>query len=277
MPAPTSSAPAAPASASRRTCRCCRPAAAGARRRPVPRHAHAAQHHRARDEGARHAAGHARTCRRRRPARSRARRSPCRRRTWSSPPARRRSCVWPVSVPAEAFSIAWEAAAEETAAAARSDRAEGDAARRRRGAGARAAGDAGAARRPLHAAGRARRPMRCRGSGGKRGGLQRRGAAAADRRAARPAPLLRDLPVHLPRAEDLARRSACSDARCGRASPTQLPTYLDSDGLASYFPPRADDAAARQRPPHRLRARGHARGRLRAAARPARERRCSTA
>ncbi len=45
-----------------------------------------------------------------------------------------------------------------------------------------------------------------------------------------------------------------------------LPTYLDGDGLASYFPPRAEDAAARQRPAHRLRARGRARSRLRAAA-----------
>ena len=40
-------------------------------------------------------------------------------------------------------------------------------------------------------------------SGVRRGGIKRRGAAEADRRPARHAPLLRQLPVHLPRAEDL--------------------------------------------------------------------------
>ena len=45
------------------------------------------------------------------------------------------------------------------------------------------------------------------------------------------------------------------DAALWAAVANTLPTYLDSDGLANYFPPRAEDGAARQRPPHRLRAR----------------------
>ena len=66
------------------------------------------------------------------------------------------------------------------------------------------------------------------------------------------------------------------DAKLWAGVADALPTYLDSDGLASYFPPRADDRAARQRPPDRVRAGGDA---TRPASRCRRRRatRCSTA
>ena len=73
-----------------------RPAAAGARRRPLQRDADPAQHDGARDEGAGDAAGHGQPAGGAAAPRSRACRSRCRRRTWCSPPARRRRCVWPV-------------------------------------------------------------------------------------------------------------------------------------------------------------------------------------
>ena len=101
--------------------------------------------------------------------------------------------------------------------------------------------------------------------GVKRGG-SRCAAAAARRRAARPAPLLRDLSLHLPGAEGLAgdrpARRGAVDERCATSCrPTSTAT-----AWPRYFPPRAGDARARQRPPHRLPAGRRARGRLRAAA-----------
>ena len=111
--------------------------------------------------------------------------------------------------------------------------------------------------------------------GAKRGGLNVAVQPQAHRRAARDPSLLRDLPVHLPRAEDVEGGRPEGRAALGGVA-NALPTYLDSDGLASYFPPPGDGRAARQRPAHRLRARGDARGRLRAARRR-RARRCSPA
>ena len=70
--------------------------------------------------------------------------------------------VWPVDVPADAFSITWEAAAEE-ASAQRSP--EGDAAGRGRRAGARAAGHARSARRAATRCPSRRPPTRCRRAG----------------------------------------------------------------------------------------------------------------
>ena len=77
------------------------------------RDADPAQHDDARDEGARRRCRARPTCRARAAARSRACRSRCRRRTSSSAPAQAKEVVWPVDVPADAFSITWEAAADE--------------------------------------------------------------------------------------------------------------------------------------------------------------------
>ena len=60
------------------------------------------------------------------------------------------------------------------------------------------------------------------------------------------------------------------DAKLWSALVNALPTYLDADGLANYFPPRAEDKRERQRSPHRLPARRGARVRLRAPAARAR-------
>ena len=92
-----------------------RPAAAGARRRPLRGDADAAQHDRARDEGARHAAGHGQPAGR---GAGEIARVPI------ALPAQdvvvaagaAREVVWPVDVPADAFSITWEGAAEASRA-----------------------------------------------------------------------------------------------------------------------------------------------------------------
>ncbi len=51
-----------------------------------------------------------------------------------------------------------------------------------------------------------------------------------------------ELPLHLPRTEDQASRSACATRKMWQGVVAQLPTYLDSDGLANYFPPRDGEA-----------------------------------
>ena len=47
------------------------------------------------------------------------------------------------------------------------------------------------------------------------------------------------------------------DGKLWQTVVAQIPSYLDGDGLASYFPPRDGDGAARQRHPHRLPAGRH--------------------
>ena len=123
--------------------------------------------------------------------------------------------------------------------------AQDDAAGECRRAAARAAGDAGAARRQLGARCRwRRRPMRCRARGQDRGGLTVALQPRAHRRAAGPAPLLRDLSfICLEQKVSKSRGPARRGALWAEVS-NALPTYLDSDGLANYFPPRAGTAPA---------------------------------
>ena len=84
------------------------------------------------------------------------------------------------------------------------------------------------------------RRTRCRRPAARPRRPARGGAAAARRRAARHARLLRDLSVHLPGAEDV-EVDRPADAALWAGVADALPTYLDSDGLANYFPPRDGD------------------------------------
>ena len=130
-------------------------------------------------------------------------------------------------------------------------------------AGARAAGDHRPARRPIRAADR--RPRRCAARRRRQARRHpRRGPAQAHRRPARHPPLLRDVPVHLSRAEDVevgrpqGRRAL---GRC-RQRAADLPRRRRAREL---LPAAWRRAGARQRPAHRLRARGDARSGVRAA------------
>ena len=112
-----SSAPAAPASASRRTCRCSPACRRWCARATSFRAMLTLRNTTAREMKVRATpAGHGQPARRSAP-RSRACRSRCRRRTSSLAAGAAKEVVWPVDVPADAFSIAWEAAADEQASA----------------------------------------------------------------------------------------------------------------------------------------------------------------
>ncbi len=119
----------------------------------------------------------------------------------------------------------------------RARRAQGTPAHRAGRAAHGAAGHAGAARRPLHARRGAarRRPARPRRP-------QAVAAAAAGRRPARRARLVRRLPLSPAWSRRPASPSACATARPWQAVVAQLPSYLDGDGLANYFPPRDGEA-----------------------------------
>ena len=123
-----------------------------------------------------------------------------------------------------------------------------------------AAGHAGAARRR-----RSRLPVaragRCPADGGQRGGLNSPCSRGWPRACPACATGSRPTPSSAWNRRP-ASRSACATRKLWQAVVAQLPTYLDGDGLANYFPPRDGEANRRQRPPDGLPARGHARGRL---------------
>ncbi|HMC15194.1 MAG TPA: alpha-2-macroglobulin family protein, partial [Albitalea sp.] len=150
--------------------------------------------------------------------------------------------VWPVDVPADAFSIAWEASAEE------------------QGAGAERAKDRIKVTQLVSAA----VPVRVlqatlaqlEGSfalpvappadalpdtGVKRGGL----LVAVQPRLSSALPGMRRWFETYPficLEQKTSKSVGLRDAKMWAAVANTLPTYLDKDGLASYFPPRADDA-----------------------------------
>ena len=76
--------------------------------------------------------------------------------------------------------------------------------------------------------------------------------------ACRRARLVGGLPVQLPGAAD-QQRPGPARRQAGQTVVANLPTYLDSDGLASYFPPRRA-MPTRAATPHGLPAGRHARG-----------------
>jgi hypothetical protein len=150
--------------------------------------------------------------------------------------------VWPISVPAEAFSIAWEAAAEETGVAR-------DAARDRLKTTQLVA--AAVPVRVLQATlaqldGRFSLPVAAPadaladGSGGRRGGIQ----VAVQPRLTGALPGLRRFFETYPficLEQKTSKSIGLKDAQMWAGVANTLPTYLDSDGLAAYFPPRADE------------------------------------
>ena len=154
-----------------------------------------------------------------------------------------REVVWPVSVPAEAFSIAWEAAADESGAA-------GNAARDRLKTTQLVA--AAVPVRVLQATlaqldERFSLPVSAPadaladGSGGRRGGIQ----VAVQPRLTGALPGLRRFFETYPFScleQKTSKAVGLKDAPMWAQVANALPTYLDSDGLASYFPPRADGA-----------------------------------
>ena len=238
-PACSSSAPAAPAIRVTQDLQVLAgSAAAGARGRPLRADADAAQHDRARDEGAR------RRCRDGQPAGAERRRdrAPADRGAAGAGRGRRRR-------PGEGDRLARRRCRPTRSASPGKRRPrtatrregpdQGDAARRRGGAGARAAGDARAARRRVRAAGR---------RAGRRAARDRRQArrldVAVQPRLTGALPGMRRFFETYPficLEQKTSKAVGLSDAALWAAVANALPTYLDSDGLASYFPPRAGD------------------------------------
>jgi hypothetical protein len=239
-----------------------RPAAAGARRRCVPRAAHAAQHDRARDAGGRDAArdgprrrAAVRLARGQRGRRGRVdhhRAATGARRGRRAELAHRRGRA------------RWQACVR---------RARRHAEGRAGAAGHRAAGDARAGRRHADVAGRAARGRRERRAGRDARRHRRIAASEARRRPARRAPLVRALSVPLPRTADVARDRP---ARCrAMAGAGRAHARLSRQRRARQLLPAAvGRCALRQSDAVVVPARGRRRSRpprpaLRAAGRPA--------
>ncbi|WP_341887804.1 MG2 domain-containing protein [Variovorax sp. YR752] len=147
---------------------------------------------------------------------------------------------WPVDVPAEAFSIAWEAAVDEQGGAAK-DRLKVtqlvSAAVPVRVLQATLAQLDGAYALPIAAPADAL-PV----TGVKRGGV----AVALQPKLTGALPGLRRFFETYPFAcleQKVSKAVGLRDAALWTEVGNVLPTYLDSDGLASYFPPRAEDGA----------------------------------
>ena len=149
--------------------------------------------------------------------------------------------VWPISVPADAFSIAWEAAAEEQGSAA--DRAKDrlkltqlvSAAVPVRVMQASLQQLDGSFSVPVSAPADALPE-----SGAKRGGI----SVALQPRLSGALPGMRRYFETYPFAcleQKTSKAVGLRDAKLWAGVANALPTYLDSDGLASYFPPRAED------------------------------------
>ncbi len=152
----------------------------------------------------------------------------------------------------------WEIEARDGASGAR-DALKAQPADRARRAADGAAGHPGAAGwRAVAARGAARR---CAAHEGRaRGGLR----LALQPRLADGLPGVRDWFANYPFAcleQKTSKALGLRDARLWQAVVAQMPTYLDGDGLAGYFPPRDGDSGPRQRHAHRLPAGRSARGR----------------
>ncbi|MEO8079754.1 MAG: MG2 domain-containing protein, partial [Caldimonas sp.] len=146
--------------------------------------------------------------------------------------------VWPVSVPAEAFSITWEAAADEAGAKDRLKVTQLVAAAvPTRVLQATLVQLDGAFSLPVAAPADA-----LPASGPKRGGIE----VAVQPRLTGALPGLRRFFATYPFTcleQKTSKSVGLKDAALWADVAQALPTYLDSDGLASYFPPRAGDAA----------------------------------
>ncbi len=150
--------------------------------------------------------------------------------------------VWPVDVPAEAFSIAWEAAVEEAGAAKEGGRDRLKitqlvaAAVPVRVLQATLAQLDGRFSLPVAAPADALAGV----AGARRGGLN----VAVQPRLTGALPGLRRFFETYPFVcleQKTSKSVGLKDAQMWAAVANALPTYLDSDGLASYFPPRADE------------------------------------
>jgi hypothetical protein len=157
-----------------------------------------------------------------------------------------------------AQALLWEIEAKDQGGGAR-DALKAQPAHHPRRAADGAAGHAGAGRWQLHAAraGARRRAARDRCAGGLKLALQPKLAEGL--------PGVRDWWARYPFAcleQKTSKAIGLRDGKLWQTVVAQLPTYLDGDGLASYFPPREGDGAGAATP-HGLPAGRHARGRQR--------------
>ncbi|MGZ5207032.1 MAG: alpha-2-macroglobulin family protein, partial [Caldimonas sp.] len=152
-------------------------------------------------------------------------------------PGSAKEVTWPVSVPAEAFSIVWEAAADEASAKDRLKVTQlVSAAVPVRVLQATLAQLDGAFMLPVAAPADA-----LPGSGTKRGGID----VAVQPRLSGALPGMRRFFETYPFTcleQKTSKSVGLKDARLWAGVANALPTYLDSDGLAGYFPPRAGEA-----------------------------------
>jgi uncharacterized protein YfaS (alpha-2-macroglobulin family) len=172
------------------------------------------------------------------------------------PAGEAREVAWTVTAPAQlAFtrfeSLLWEIEARDSVSGAR-DALKAPAHHPRRAADG-AAGHAGAGRRPVQPD-VARRPTVWHLPG--RGGLK----LSLQPKLAEGLPGVRDWFARYPFAcleQKTSKSIGLRDGKLWQTVVAQIPTYLDADGLASYFPPREGEAQPGQRHPHRLPAGRH--------------------
>ena len=160
------------------------------------------------------------------------------------PAGEAREVAWTVTAPAQlAFTRSIPAVGDrgERQRQRRARRAQGAATPDPRRAGARAAGHAGAARRPVHPA-RGAAGRRAGHDGAIRGGLK----LALQPKLGRGLPGVRDWFDTYPFTcleQKTSKAIGLRDGKLWQGVAAQMPTYLDADGLASYFPPREGDGA----------------------------------
>ena len=149
-----------------------------------------------------------------------------------------REVVWPVDVPADAFSIAWEAAAEEASAKDRLKVTQLVAA----AVPVRVLQATLAQLDKSYTLSVAAPADALPASGAKRGGI----VVAVQPRLTGALPGIRRFFETYPficLEQKTSKAVGLKNAPLWATVAGALPTYLDSDGLASYFPPRADEAA----------------------------------